>query len=210
MRRIGLFGGSFNPIHNGHLHLIQTAQHCLRLEKVILIPAWVSPFKQQYGEMASAQDRLAMCRLAAQTLPYCSVDSFELERKDVSYTIYTVEYFHQKFPESELVLLMGSDMFLSFPQWYRWQGILKITSLGIVSRETDDWEKLEDQRDFIQQYGTSYLCQAQAYPISSTKIRENFKKNKDSSCYLPEKVVQYILSHQLYQEHASNSSVYDL
>ena len=80
MQRIGLFGGSFNPIHNGHLHLAQTARESLGLDQVVLIPANVSPFKQQNPDMASGADRLAMCRLAAETLPFCTVDGCELER----------------------------------------------------------------------------------------------------------------------------------
>ena len=116
MQRIGLFGGSFNPIHNGHLHLVQTARESLGLDQVVLIPANVSPFKQQNPDMASGADRLAMCRLAAETLPFCTVDGCELERAGVSYTVDTVRLFRNRYPEAELVLLVGSDMFLSFPK----------------------------------------------------------------------------------------------
>lgn len=90
MQRIGLFGGSFNPIHNGHLHLAKAAKEGLGLDKVVLIPANVSPFKQDAPGMASGADRLAMCRLAAETLSFCEVDSCELERSGVSYTVDTV------------------------------------------------------------------------------------------------------------------------
>lgn len=199
MHRIGLFGGSFNPIHNGHLHLIQTAKDCLVLDQVILVPARMSPFKQHHTEMASAEDRLAMCRLAAEAMPNCSVDSCELERGGVSYTIDTVRYFRQQYPAAELVLLMGSDMFLSFCHWYRWQEILQNAGLGVVSREADDRAALETQQQFLLQYGKIFLCCADVYTISSTKIRENCKNQIDFSCYLPEKVVQYIISHGLYR-----------
>ncbi len=199
MGRIGLFGGSFNPIHNGHLHLVQAARDSLLLDAVILIPARVSPFKQHAAEIVTAADRLTMCSLAAEELPFCSVDSFELERDAVSYTCYTVEHFRALYPDDELVVLLGSDMFLSFHKWYRWQDILKDAALGVVSRETDDWHLLEKQRRFLLQYGRIFLCRAEAYTISSTKIRENIKKQKDFSCYLPKKVVQYILSHDLYK-----------
>lgn len=193
-----MFGGSFNPIHNGHLHLVQTAKRCLALDEVILIPARVSPWKQQHENMASPQDRLAMCRLAAETLPYCRVDDFELEQEGVSYTISTAQHFHQCCPDAERILLMGSDMFLCFTRWYRWQEILQLLSLGVVSRETDDWEKIARQRQLLRPYGSVELCKAQAYPMSSTKIRENFKNHVDSSCYLPKKVVEYIEAHLLY------------
>ena len=199
MRRIGLFGGSFDPIHNGPLHLIETARHCLSLDEVILIPAYVSPFKQARHDMASSEDRLAMCQLAVQSLPFCHVDSFELERTEVSYTIYTVQQFQEIYLDAEIVLLVGSDMFLSFPKWYRWKEILQIVSLGVISRETDDLEKLEDQKIKLQKYGKIEVCQTSPFPISSTKIREKCKKHQDYACYLPEKVVQYIRMHRLYQ-----------
>lgn len=199
MERIGLFGGSFNPIHNGHLHLVQVAKDCLHLDRVILIPARVSPFKQQHPDMASPKDRLEMCRLAAETLPFCQVDSYELEQKTVSYSIYTVAHFRRKFPDAALVLLVGSDMFLSFCSWYRWQDILRNVALGVVSREADDQAALRRQQAFLMQYGKIFLCESPVYPISSTKIRENCKNAVDFSCYLPKKVVQYIISHDLYQ-----------
>ena len=153
MQRIGLFGGSFNPIHNGHLHLAQTARESLGLDQVVLIPANVSPFKQQNPDMASGADRLAMCRLAAETLPFCTVDGCELERAGVSYTVDTVRLFRNRYPEAELVLLVGSDMFLSFPKWHCWQEILEMAALGVVSRMDGDMAELEAQRAFLLQYG---------------------------------------------------------
>ena len=152
MQRIGLFGGSFNPIHNGHLHLVQTARESLGLDQVVLIPANVSPFKQQNPDMASGADRLAMCRLAAETLPFCTVDGCELERAGVSYTVDTVRLFRNRYPEAELVLLVGSDMFLSFPRWHCWQEILEMAALGVVSRMDGDMAELEAQRAFLLQY----------------------------------------------------------
>ena len=198
MQRIGLFGGSFNPIHNGHLHLIQAAKECLSLDHVVLIPAAVSPFKQHHEDMASAADRLAMCRLAAEALSDCSMDSCELERNGVSYTVDTVRLYREQYPDAKLVLLVGSDMFLSFHRWHCWKEILNMAALGVVSRETDRQHMLEAQRQFLLQYGEIFLCRAAVYTISSTKIRENRRNQIDFSCYLPKKVVQYIVSHGLY------------
>ena len=138
MQRIGLFGGSFNPIHNGHLHLAQTARESLGLDQVVLIPANVSPFKQQNPDMASGADRLAMCRLAAETLPFCTVDGCELERAGVSYTVDTVRLFRNRYPEAELVLLVGSDMFLSFERWKSWQQILQQVTLCTAARSSGE------------------------------------------------------------------------
>lgn len=198
MQRIGLFGGSFNPIHNGHLHLAKAAKEGLELDRVVLIPANVSPFKQQQPDMASGADRLAMCRLAAEELPFCTVDSCELERSGVSYTVDTVRLFRQRYPNAELVLLVGSDMFLAFQHWHCWQEILQTAALGVVSRMDGDLAQLKAQQAFLLQYGKIFLCDAPVYTVSSTKIRENRKNHTDFSCYLPQKVVQYIVSHNLY------------
>ncbi len=200
MSRIGLFGGSFNPIHNGHLHLIESAKQELNLEKVVLIPAGISPFKQHMTGIASGAQRYDMCMLAVENLPYCFVDDCEIRRDGVSYTVDTVVYFRRQYPNAELVLLVGSDMFLSFQRWHRYKEILRNAGLAVVSREGDDTEALEAHRKILLQYGKIFLCHAQAYTISSTKIREIRKKGGDFSCYLPEKVVQYIISHKLYLE----------
>jgi nicotinate-nucleotide adenylyltransferase len=199
MERIGLFGGSFNPIHKGHLHLIQVAKEELSLDRVILIPAKVSPFKQQHPDMAEGADRLAMCRLGVESLPYCSVDDCELQREGVSFSVDTVRLFRERYPSAELVLLVGSDMFLSFHRWKSYQEILQLATLGVLAREEAIGEAMEQQRQFLLQYGKILFCTARVYTISSTKIRENLRNQKNATCYLPEKVVQYILSHQLYQ-----------
>ena len=123
----------------------------------MLIPANVSPFKQQNPDMASGADRLAMCRLAAETLPFCTVDGCELERAGVSYTVDTVRLFRNRYPEAELVLLVGSDMFLSFPKWHCWQEILEMAALGVVSRMDGDMAELEAQRAFLLQYA-KFFC----------------------------------------------------
>ena len=196
--RIGLFGGSFNPIHNGHLHLIHSAKEQLQLEQVILLPAAVSPFKQHMAETTSAEDRYQMCRLAVEECSDCRVDDFELKQKGVSYSIVSAEHFHRIYPEHQLVWLMGSDMFLSFQHWYRWQDFLKYAALGVLARTDADQEKLAQQYQTLSPYGRIFLCNAPVYAVSSTKIRENCKKHEDFSCYLPKKVVQYIISHALY------------
>ena len=141
-----------------------------------------------------------MCMLAVENLPYCFVDDCEIRRDGVSYTVDTVVYFRRQYPNAELVLLVGSDMFLSFQRWHRYKEILRNAGLAVVSREGDDTEALEAHRKILLQYGKIFLCHAQAYTISSTKIREIRKKGGDFSCYLPEKVVQYIISHKLYLE----------
>ena len=143
MRRIGIFGGSFNPIHNGHLHLAKTAMEQFSLDHVLFMPTYISPFKQNAADVADSMHRLAMCRLAIAPYPCFSVSDYELQQKTVSYTIHTISALRQEWTDVELVLLMGSDMLLQFQNWYHWQELLTMTELGVIARETDDRVVLE-------------------------------------------------------------------
>ncbi len=138
--RIGLFGGSFNPIHNGHLHLMSAAKEQLQLEQVILLPARVSPFKQHQTDMVSAADRYAMCLLAVEDFSDCRLDDFELQQKGVSYSLFSARHFSTCFPNHQLIWLMGSDMFLQFQQWYHWEEFLEYAALGVLARGDADQE----------------------------------------------------------------------
>lgn len=199
MRRIGIFGGSFNPIHNGHLHLAKTAMQQFDLQHVLFIPTYISPFKQTAKDVADGMHRLTMCRLAIAPYSAFSVSDYELQQKTVSYTVHTISNLHAEQPDAELVLLMGSDMLLQFQNWYHWQKILSMAELGVIARETDERIPLEQAAKQLSAYGTVQLFCDAVLPVSSTKIREMLKKNQDCTCYLPENVVKYIVFHQLYR-----------
>ena len=158
MRRIGIFGGSFNPIHNGHLHLAKTAMEQFSLDHVLFMPTYISPFKQNAADVADSMHRLAMCRLAIAPYPCFSVSDYELQQKTVSYTIHTISALRQEWTDVELVLLMGSDMLLQFQNWYHWQELLTMTELGVIARETDDRVVLEQAAQELSAYGTIQLC----------------------------------------------------
>ncbi|MFR0950287.1 MAG: nicotinate-nicotinamide nucleotide adenylyltransferase, partial [Ruminococcus callidus] len=128
----------------------------------------------------------AMCRLAAETLPFCTVDGCELERAGVSYTVDTVRLFRNRYPEAELVLLVGSDMFLSFPKWHCWQEILEMAALGVVSRMDGDMAELEAQRAFLLQYGKIFCVLLRFARYLLQKLQES-KKSCRFFCYLPQK-----------------------
>lgn len=199
MQRIGLLGGSFNPIHNGHLHLAKTAMQAFALDRVWFMPTYVSPFKQHAADVADGAHRLAMCRLATEGNPAFFVSDYELQQKTVSYTVHTITHLKTIFPDAQLVLLTGSDMLLRFTNWYQWQTILSFAELGVVARETDHHDLLQQTAVELSAYGKIALCCDTVFPVSSTEIREMLKKNQDCTCYLPENVVQYIVFHHLYE-----------
>ena len=197
MSRIALFGGSFNPIHNGHLHLAQTVHQQCGLDRMLLMPSGTAPHKSS-DAYAPAADRLAMCRLSAEPYPWLEVSDYELTKPGKSYTVETLRYLHSCFPEDALFLLTGSDMLLSFDSWYCWQEILTLAGLLCVSRGTEPEDVLRQKAAELSSYGQVTVVHAKPLPMSSSQIRHKIELCRKFSCYLPENVVQYIMLHRLY------------
>ena len=197
MSRIALFGGSFNPIHNGHLHLAKTVHDQCGLDRMLLMPSGTAPHKSS-AEYAPARDRLAMCRLAAEPYPWLEVSDYELTKPGKSYTVETLRHLHGCCPEDALFLLIGSDMLLSFDSWYCWQEILTLCSLICVSRGTEPEEMLREKAAALAPFGQVTVLHTRPLPMSSSQIRHKITLCRKFSCYLPENVVQYIMLHRLY------------
>ncbi|MBO4523691.1 MAG: nicotinate-nucleotide adenylyltransferase [Ruminococcus sp.] len=195
--RIGIYGGSFNPVHNGHIHLAETAVKEFSLDRLYFVPSKKSPHRS-IAEYAPDVDRLEMLRLAAKVNDRLFVSDYEIKSDRVSYTIYTVEHFRKEFPEDELFLLVGSDMLLSFDTWHRFDEILSNVTLCVVSRESGDLPELKKKAQDLSKYGKIIVSEAPPTEVSSTLVRKKIAKNEDFSCYLDENVVQYIRSVGLY------------
>lgn len=195
--KIGIFGGSFNPVHNGHIHLAKSVCEEFSLDKIYFVPSRISPHRSSF-EYASGSDRLEMLRLACSDYVNLSVCDYELSCDRISYSIYTVEYFRKEFPDAELFLLIGSDMLLSFDKWYRYKDILSVVTLAVVSREKGDYDKLTEKAKSLSEYGEIFIASAQPLPVSSTEIRKKVAKSDNWTCYLNKNVVQYIRLKGLY------------
>lgn len=196
--RIGLFGGSFNPIHDGHIHLAKSVYDKVGLDKIIFIPSKISPHKSN-KEYVSNEHRFNMCKLAIQDIPNFEVSDFELSRECISYSIYTVRYFKEKYPTDELYLLIGSDMLLTFNEWKEYQEIMSKVTLSVISRENGDYDTLLKKSKELSKYGKIIIPKVSPIEVSSTEIRKNIRFNREYSCNLNEKVVQYIKSNNLYR-----------
>lgn len=197
MKKIGLFGGSFNPIHKGHINLACSIMETLNLDKVIFIPSGEAPHKSS-SEYANAADRLEMCRLAVSEYPFFEVSDFEINREGKSYSIYTVKHFKKLYPDDKLYLMVGSDMLIFFDKWFEYKEILKNVTLAAVSREGTDFDVLKHTAENLRKYGEIIVVNNRAFPVSSTILRKMIKNNEDISCYLDEKVVKYIMLKKLY------------
>lgn len=183
--RIGIYGGTFNPVHHGHLILARQALEEFKLDRLIFVPAAESPFKIQ-NHTAPAGDRLAMLRLAIAGEDRFSVDPLEIERGGISYSIDTVKMFRSRDPEAELFFLVGEDNADRLTEWHRFEELKKLVCFVVLSR-SEDFESSE------------YPVVQRRIEISSTEIR-NRVANQESITYLvPESVKHYIEQHQLYQ-----------
>lgn len=120
---IAIYGGTFNPVHKGHLNCLKSVIESVQLDKIIVLPDRIPPHKSAQG-LASGRDRLKMCSLAFEGLENVIVSDWELKRKGKSYSVITLRHFHEMYPDDKLFFIMGSDMLLSFEQWFQYDEIL--------------------------------------------------------------------------------------
>ena len=172
MRRIGIYGGTFNPPHLGHVRVVESALAALSPEGVYVIPAYEAPHKQ--GEnCVNGDHRLQMLKLCFRDMPQVMVSDMELQRGGVSYTLDTVRQIHAENPDAELVLILGSDSFLNFQSWYQWEAILKLATLAVFSRgNKNEQTEIDAKKSELEACGAKILLiENPVLQISSTDIR---------------------------------------
>ena len=207
-----LYGGSFDPPHNGHLNNLRAAAACVRPDRVVVMPAGLSPFKQHTA--APAALRLEMCgcfRQLAQgeeaVTPQLEVSSWEIAQAEAgrrNYTVLTVEMLAAQDPEGELYLAVGSDMLLSFDGWHRWQDILRLAHLVVTSRNVGDAPELHAKALRLDPTGARILfAPVQALPMASSDIRTRLAAGEGCETELPEAVRAVIRREKLYKKEVS-------
>lgn len=196
--RIAMFGGSFNPIHSGHIQLAGTFVEKMKLDKVLIIPTYIPPHKQA-DISVSPEDRLEMCRLACMDLPFAEVSDIEISRKGASYTYLTLQELAEKYPDDELFLITGADMFMTIHQWKCPEIIFKLAVICGVPRNDDDISVLEKQSQYLKSIGArTEISEACIMTVSSTLIRSSIKAGKSISGLVPKTVEDYIAKKNLY------------
>lgn len=199
MANIGLYGGTFNPIHEAHVHLVTDFADQLGLEQVLLMPTFQPPHKQAH-HLASAEDRLAMCRLAAASDSRIQVSDLEIQRQGKSYTAETLEELHRLYPGNEWYLMMGEDMFLTVNDW-RWpERIYRLATLCAAPRSPDGMERLRQHAAFLETKGAkTRICDIRFLPVSSTMVREAVAQGKSLEGMVSPQIARYIAEKGLYQ-----------
>lgn len=205
--RIGVYGGTFNPPHLGHLSSARYAMETLGLDRLIFIPAGDPPHKAMPPFSPPAGERLKMMELAADSLLLpgrVEVSDMEIRREGKSYTADTLTELHEQYPDDELWFLMGTDMFLSLQDWKRPEVICSLARLAAFARSrSDTGEMLEEQGKYLREtFGAkcAVIQLPQIIPVSSTQLRELLSKGEGRE-YLPAAVYGYILRNGLYGTH---------
>ena len=198
--KTGIFGGAFNPPHNGHVNLAREAIDQLNLRKLLIIPTFESPHKST--KLLPFEQREEMCRRAFEPLNGsgkcdCRVEISDIEQEmgGVSYTINTLRELAKRFPDERFYLLIGSDMLFSFKEWYRYESVLKESTVCAVAREDDSFT---DMKEFANDIGRVKVLQTGVVDVSSTDIRERLASGGDASELLPQSVAEYIKVNELY------------
>ena len=172
MERIGIYGGTYSPPHIGHLKAAEYAIEALGLDRLLLIPTGVSPHKAMSAGATSA-DRLEMLRLSAAGMEKAQVSDLEIRRQGSSYTVDTLRAIREENPGAELVLLMGTDMFVSFLSWREPEAIMALATLAVFCRgERGERERIEAQKENLEAMGAKIrLVENPVNAISSTDLR---------------------------------------
>ncbi len=197
MKKIAIYGGSFDPPHKGHKLLAENLASVCGARKVMIIPTALSPFKN--SSSATAVDRLNMCKLFFKENLF-SISDIEIKRGGKSYTVDTLTQIKAEYPDAELFLFMGDDMLLSFDKWYKHEEILRLATIVCACR-TENLEELDNMKEFVKKVLKAedrvIICESIPFEISSTEIRSSLKDGVNKG--LSEEIYDYIVQRGLYQ-----------
>ena len=191
MSKVGIFGGTFDPIHNGHLITAQSVREIRDLDKIIFIPSFISPHKADVNS-ASPEHRMNMLKLAVEGVDFFEVSDYEVKKEGISYTIDTLKEFKKNYDELEFII--GYDNIFKFHTWKDPDEIMKLAKILVLKRKSSSPHPFEDK--YVEQ---AIFVQTRGIEISATDIRERVKKGMPIHFLVPEKVKEYIYSFNLYK-----------
>ena len=192
-----LYGGTFAPPHNGHMNNLRAALALVQPDRALVMPAGTPPHK--HASATPAELRLQMCACFTALSPAVQVSDWEIRRGGRSYTVHTLEWLRSQDPDGALYLCVGSDMLLTFQEWYRWQDMLKMAALVVESRTGTDEAALHAAAAELKKAGGRFLfARAESYPCASSDIRSGKIPREQWPEVLPPEVLAVIKEHRLY------------
>ena len=200
MKRIGLMGGTFDPVHLGHLGIALAAERENDLDKVILMPAFIQPFKRD-RYVTQDEFRLEMLNLSILDKDGIEISTWELDKKGISYTYDTIMHLREEMPNDEIWFIMGSDSLLQIETWHKGVELLKNCSFLVGARPEDSVDAIKEKITYLtDKYQTKIkLLNEKMLPINSTLIREKIEKDEPISGLVPPMVEDYIYAKGLYK-----------
>lgn len=192
-----IFGGSFNPIHNGHINLALAAQHVTCADKLLVLPTNISPHKK--GDIIAPFHRFNMCKMAFDKFDKIEVSDLEIKRGGISYTIDSLNEIKNVYRNSEIFLLVGSDMLINLNSWKDASKVFEIVKICAACRTYSEYEEVLNYSKFLQKIGAKVLIM-DFYPfeISSTEIRRKIKNGVSVKGLVPDNIFNYIIENKLY------------
>lgn len=211
MRHIAIFGGTFDPVHLGHVGICEAIQSQFHFDSFYFLPCKIPTIKNP--ALASAEQRITMLRLALKNKPHFELDLREIARDTPSYMVDTLSSYRSEYPQDSITLIIGYDALLSLPNWHQWNKLLELANLLVVNREPFANQSMPQpiqqllnthQNDtvkslFNSQAGKIVLFDAGYYDISSTEIKKRIKNKQDVDALLAKDVQEYIREWGLFQ-----------
>ncbi|MFW6132006.1 MAG: nicotinate-nucleotide adenylyltransferase [Candidatus Aminicenantaceae bacterium] len=214
-QRLGLFGGTFNPVHLGHLKAAEEVYKKFVLNRILFIPSYIPPHKKT-GEIASPDHRYTMTKLAVSSYPYFDVSSIEIKAKEKSYSIITLNKMKRIYPGTDIFFILGVDAFLEIDTWKDYKKVIENCFFIVISRPGYEIDKakqilgneykekiidvsqgVELTKDIISDFSI-FLYKFNALDISSTEIRKRIRKKLSIKKLVPENVEQYIIDNNIF------------
>lgn len=205
--KIGLFGGTFNPVHFGHLRGAEEVREKFELDKIIFIPSGVPPLKT--ADTAEAEHRLKMTELAIKGNPCFEISDFEVKQKTPSYTLNTINHFKKLYQRDTLFFIMGVDAFYELKLWYRYEELIKAIDFIVMSRpgfndlensELIEYKKGENTFKIKNSDKTAFYISISPFWVSSSALRKMIQNGKSIRYLVPEEVRKYIEKNKLYRK----------
>lgn len=201
--RIGIMGGTFDPIHIGHLMLGEFAHEEFGLDKIWFMPNGNPPHKEIEAMDTKLEHRVAMTQLAIQSIPYFELQDYEVREADTSYSYSTMEYFKQEYPEDKFYFIIGADSLFMLDTWYKPEHLFKTCTMLAAFRDMKNPEEMNQQIQYLcNRFDAKIeLLEAPLLEISSSDIRQRVATGKTIRYMVPDSVRYYIKEHELYGNH---------